>query len=92
MYENRGFKDIRTLFSTGLTKKFIKLKKENKKLLLVCLIAGHGFIKDCMQVLAVNEYDEKSNFYPLFPVEKALRGFAESYENIYIIAMFAACR
>ena len=56
------------------------------------LFAGHGIMKDGMQTLVLNQYCERTQFYKLLLVEKAIRGWAVNYPNAYVIAIFACCR
>ena len=44
------------------------------------------------QVLVLNEWDKGQGFYRLFQAEKRLRMLADSYENCYVIGIFACCR
>ena len=69
-----------------------KKKTPVENYLVIFLFAGHGMLKDGMQVMLYNEYDKKAEFYKLMMAEAKLRGWAEIYPNSYIIGIFACCR
>ena len=69
-----------------------KKKRPVEKFLLVCLFAGHGILKDGMQSMLLNEYDENTGFYRLLCAEAKLRLWSEIYPNAYILGIFACCR
>ena len=52
----------------------------------------HGVIKAGSQHIVINEFDQKNNFYKLWPAETTLNNLAESYKNSYVIGVFACCR
>ena len=39
----------------------------------IVFTAGHGMILDGRQQILLNEFDEKTEFYTLFPIEKHVR-------------------
>ena len=47
--------------------------------LIIFLFAGHGLLKDGMQVMAYNEFDKETGFYKTFRAEAKLRSFSEIY-------------
>ena len=59
---------------------------------IIFLFAGHGMLMEGNQVLVLNEWDKDQGFYRLFQAEKRLRMLADSYENCYVIGIFACCR
>ena len=63
-----------------------------KKYLVISLFAGHGMIKDGMQSLLINEYNELTGFYNMFEAEKWMRDIAERLTNVYVVSFFACCR
>ena len=82
------FKEIKHKMLEGLMK---KPKKINYVVFL--LFAGHGILKDGMQTLVINEYDNLTAFYKLFPAEEAVRKLSYSLNmNSYFICSFACCR
>lgn len=60
--------------------------------LVIFLFAGHGVLRDGMQAMLYNEFDNRCNFYKFLMAEKKLRGWAEIYPNSYIIGIYACCR
>ena len=56
------------------------------------LFAGHGILKDGMQVMLYNEYDQATGFYKLLKAEQKIRIWAEIFPNFYGIGIFACCR
>ena len=63
-----------------------------EKYLLIFLFAGHGLVMDGQQVLLYNEFDPKEKFYKIMRAEQKLRAYAETYQNSYIVSIFACCR
>ena len=90
---NPSSKDINDLFA-DISKQLRadKKKKPVEKTLLLFLFAGHGILKDGIQWLLLNEFEEKTGFYKLLNAEGKLRFWAEIYPNAYIIGIFACCR
>ena len=78
--------------------KLSKRLREGKKArppenyLVIILFAGHGILKDGMQALLYNEYDQAAGFYKIMKAESKLRVWAEIYPNLYVIGVFACCR
>ena len=60
--------------------------------LVIFLFACHGVLLEGTTHILLNEYDEKTGYYKLFPAEKKLRTYAETYPNAYILGIFACCR
>ena len=61
--------------------------------IVILLFAGHGILKDGMQTLVLNEYDQKSGFYKLFKAEDTVRKLSYALNlNSYFICCFACCR
>ena len=60
--------------------------------LVIFLSASHGFLKDGIQHILLNEYRKDSEFYAMYPIEQKLRSWAEDYPNAYIVGIFACCR
>ena len=57
------------------------------------LFAGHGILKDGMQHLVLNEFDEQTGFYKLFNAEDYVRRLSTAFcLNSYFICLFACCR
>ena len=52
----------------------------------------HGVIKGGSQHVVINEFDQRNNFYKLWPAETTLNNLAENYSNSYVIGVFACCR
>ena len=80
--------DLRDESSAKVGEKFAELTKrlrEGKrkqpieKFLIIFLFAGHGILKDGLQALLFNEYDEKTGFYRLLTAEAKLRLWSEIY-------------
>ena len=59
--------------------------------LIITLYAGHGMLKDGMQSLLMNEFDNLKGFYKMIYAEKIARDWA-SHPNTYVIVFFACCR
>ena len=68
------------------------LAEPEKKFLIVYVAAGHGMLAGGRQKMVINEFDRRSCFYKLWPIEAEIRTIAEYYPNSYQIAMFACCR
>ena len=69
-----------------------KSKRPVENYFIVFLFAGHGILKDGMQAMLYNEYDEASAFYKVLTAEAKLRLWSEIYPNAYIVGIFACCR
>ena len=69
-----------------------KQAKPPENYLVVMLFAGHGILKDGMQVLLYNEYDHETGFYKMLKAEAKMRIWAEIFPNLYILGIFASCR
>ena len=64
----------------------------DKKILLITLVADHGFQKDGFQTLVANRYDQASKYYEQIEVEKNTLNASERCPNIYTLNLYAACR
>ena len=69
-----------------------KKKQPMEKYLILFLFAGHGLLKQGMQEMVYNEFDNNTKFYKMYKAEKKLRLYAEIYPNAYVIGIFACCR
>ena len=56
--------------------------------MIICHFTGRGISKASLQYLVLNEFDEESKFYKLFPVEERIRNIAKNNPNSYSIAIF----
>ena len=74
-----------------ITGRIKECEKAGTKILIVTLYAGHGMLKDGMQTLLTNEFDEKKGFYKMILAETWARDWAR-YTNTYVICFFACCR
>ena len=63
------FEEIKTLLVNGAD------EKPKVNFLVFLLFAGHGILKDGMQTLVLNEFDDKS-FYNLFKAEHEVRSLS----------------
>ena len=59
---------------------------------VILLASGHGVMKDGQQELVLNEFDKRSEFYKLCPIERLLRNEPFKRSNVYTIGVFACCR
>ena len=85
---NGVFKEIKGKLIEGLVAKPKKLNY-----VVILLFAGHGILKDGMQALVLNEYDNKTGFYKLFKAEDTVRKLSYVFNlNSYFICSFACCR
>ena len=64
----------------------------DKKVLIVLAMAGHGMQMDGRQIVLVNTFNRKRNFYEFWPVEADVRDISGKYRNSYVVALFACCR
>ena len=74
-----SYKEIQKL-TLDLTKTFVKNKNTN--FAVIYLVAGHGMNIDGKQIVLLNEFNEKTNWYRKWNLEDNLRTFAE-YKNTY---------
>ena len=60
--------------------------------LILYVIAGHGMNVKGQQVLLLNEFDKKTNWYKMLMVETKIRTLAKICPNSYQVAFFGCCR
>ena len=65
---------------------------QDKRILLVIFCASHGFMKDGLQTLVMNQFDPSRNYFDLIPVEFDVRSESEKFPNIYSLVHYACCR
>ena len=68
-----------------------EMEKNGKKILLLSLMSGHGFIAQNEQVIVCNEIAD-NNFYELLPAERLLQTIAAKHSNLYCITLWNCCR
>ena len=54
-------------------------KQQKINYLTIFLFAGHGILKNGMQNLVLNEYDDDTKFYKLLPAEEKIRLYGVSF-------------
>ena len=64
----------------------------NELVLIMCLFASHGMIREGRQVILINEFDKTAGFYKLLGVEENIRLAAKASNNAYYVCIFACCR
>ena len=55
-------------------------------------IAGHGVMYESTAHFVLNEYNDKTNWYRLYPFENVIRGFAKTYPHSYHVGFNICCR
>ena len=56
------------------------------------VFAGHGWQRDGLQRLLINEFDVKQKTYKDFPAEECIRKISSDCKNSYNVGIFACCR
>ena len=75
-----------------VVKKYIAdMETKGKKILMLCMMSGHGFIAQNEQVIVCNEISD-NNFYELLPAERLLQTIAAKHSNLYCITLWNCCR
>ena len=67
-------------------------QKPTRKYTVICFFVGHGIVRDCMQEILLNQFDEKDNFYKSFEAERTIRDMSKKYSNAYMVTLFACSR
>ena len=59
--------------------------KQNPEInyVVIFVVAGHGMNERGQQIMLINEFNPKTNWYKMFNLEQFIRTFAESYQNTY---------
>ena len=65
----------------------------NKKFQIVYVVVGHG-MQDSQrrQVIPLNEFNERTRYYKMWPIENDIREIAEEYPNSHQTAFFSCGR
>ena len=59
-------------------------KNPNKKFMVVYLLDGHGMQDNHRkQVIVLNEFNDKTRFYKLWPIENDIQTIAKKHANSY---------
>ena len=67
-------------------------EREGQNILFVWLIAGHGIEVNGQQMFVLNEFDKKSGFNKLYPIEGKIRSFSSKFGNSFHLLLAACCR
>ena len=59
---------------------------------IIWLFAGHGFVKNGMQTMLMNYFDNETRFYKTLAAECMVKDLAHRYSNSYVLAIFSSCR
>ena len=65
---------------------------KNTKYFVLNIFTGHGMSIDGSGALPVNEYNEATHFYKMYPFEQKLRSLAICNANSYHLGVFVLCR
>ena len=55
-------------------------------------VSGRGLEKDARQVLLLNQFDPKTNFYKIADIEYNLSFIAKKCKNVYLVGVFSLGR
>ena len=64
----------------------------DKKHFILFFIGGHGMLKEGASFMLLNEIDNMTQFYRLYPNEDQIRNMAKNNTQTYFVACFACCR
>ena len=93
MLDNPESKSVsETLNSISMRLRDSKRMVKREKFLIFFLFATHGYLRDGMQFVLINEFDRKENYYKRFAMEAKLREWAYTNPHAYIVTIFACCR
>jgi len=65
---------------------------KEKKYFVLSIFTGHGMNIDGFGTMPLNEYDEKTHFYKMFPFERSIKQCAVDNPNSYHLGVFSLCR
>ena len=78
-----------------MVRTYLKKRAESNpdsRILIFYACAGHGMQLDGMQVLVINQCNDKIGFYEWWGIEADIRRMAKGFPNTFSVAIFACCR
>ena len=70
----------------------ILTEHDRERVLVTYLFAGHGLDVEGIQSVAINEFEEKKQFYRLNLAEGRIKTLARKHKHSYHVVVFSCCR